>query len=182
MERASNALPPEYRSPLATRIFRFIALLVAAWCVMTLTHELGHIVGGWWVGGVLVDADVAPWRLPYSIFVPDPMPLVTLWCGPIVGVAAPLGAALALRREWSWFIANFCILANGTYLSLAWVSGDRHLDTPRLLENGASPIALAVYCALTVVVGYVRFRRSTILIFATKEAFPTRVEKQPPVD
>ena len=50
----------------------FVLLLVAAWCVMLLTHELGHVVAGWAGGATLVDADLAPWRLPYSVHQPDP--------------------------------------------------------------------------------------------------------------
>ncbi|MEZ6109870.1 MAG: hypothetical protein R3C99_02440 [Pirellulaceae bacterium] len=79
-----------------------------------------------------------PWHLPYSIFEPDPFPLVTLWAGLIIGVLAPVGVALIIRRDWMWFIANFCILANGA-IATAWFSGDRYLDTPKLLEHGAKP-------------------------------------------
>lgn len=152
---------------LAKRIFRFALLLVASWVVMTSTHEMGHIVGGWCSGGTLKTADLLPWHLPYSIFDPDPRPLVTLWCGPILGVVIPVGLAIVLRREWIWFIANFCVLANGAYLATAWISGDRHLDTPRLLEHGAHPIAIGLYCVLTIGFGYVGFRRSCIRVLAS---------------
>ncbi|MCA9261513.1 MAG: hypothetical protein KDA61_19990 [Planctomycetales bacterium] len=118
---------------------------------MTLTHEFGHLVGGWASGGTLKSADLRPWRLPYSLFEPDPHPLVTLWCGPILGIAIPIGASFLIRSEWTAFVANFCILANGTYLATAWIEGDRYLDTARLLEYGASPIALGLYCLLTIV-------------------------------
>ncbi|RMF40779.1 MAG: hypothetical protein D6753_10925 [Planctomycetota bacterium] len=57
--------------------------------VMAFTHEIGHIVGGWCCGGTLKTADLIPWHLPYSIFDPDPKPLVTLWCGPILGIVVP---------------------------------------------------------------------------------------------
>jgi hypothetical protein len=86
---------------------------------MTFTHETGHIVGGWCCGGTLTKADLLPWHLPYSIFDPDPKPLVTLWCGPILGVVIPLGLAIVIKRDWMWFIANFCIVANGAYLATA---------------------------------------------------------------
>jgi Peptidase M50B-like len=130
--------------------------------VMTFTHEMGHILAGWCCGGTLTTVDLLPWHLPYSIFNPDPKPLVTLWCGPILGVVVPLGLAFAIRREWMWFIANFCVLANGSYLATAWISGDRYLDTPKLLEHGAHPITIVLYCALTIGFGYIGFRRSCI--------------------
>jgi len=61
-----------------------------------------------------------------------------------------------------WFIANFCVLANGAYIATAWFSGDRYLDTPKMLEHGASPFMIAVYCLLTIGFGYVGFRRSCV--------------------
>ena len=129
---------------------------------MTFTHEIGHIIGGTCCGGSLKSADLLPWHLPYSIFAPDPFPLVTLWAGLIIGVLAPIALAIIVQRDWVWFIANFCLIANGAYIATAWFSGDRYLDTPKLLEHGASPITIALYCVLTVGFGYVGFRRSCI--------------------
>lgn len=79
---------------------------------MTLTHECGHIVGGWMGGATLTDCDLAPWRMPYSLHAPDPRPLMTLWSGPVLGVIVPLLAAAVIQRPWSWFVADFCVLAN----------------------------------------------------------------------
>ena len=137
---------------------------VSAWCVMTTVHELGHLIGGWATGATLVDADLWPWHLPYSIFDPDPQPLVTLWSGPILGAAAPVLGALFLRREWAWFIAYFCILANGMYITAGLYSGDSQLDTTKLLRNGAHPIAIWVYCGLTLLLGYTGLRRHCVRI------------------
>ena len=155
---------------MARRVLYFLVLLIASWCVMTFTHEMGHIVGGWCCGGTLKNADLVPWHLPYSIFNPDPMPLVTLWCGPVLGVLVPLALALTVCREWMWFIANFCIIANGAYIATAWFSGDQYLDTTKLLEHGAHPITIALYGVLTIGFGYVGFRRSCIRVFATRKS------------
>ncbi len=145
---------------------------------MTFTHELGHIMGGVCCGGKLQAADLWPWHLPYSIFEPDPRPLVTLWCGPLIGVLLPMALAVILRREWAWFIAHFCIIANGSYLAAAWFSGDRYLDTPKLLEHGASPIAITLYCLLTIVGGYVGFRRACVSYLAPTTT--SRIESTSP--
>ncbi len=153
---------------MARPIFYFVLLLIASWTVMTFTHEAGHLVGGWFCGGTLLAADLLPWHMPYSIFSPDPKPLVTLWSGPILGVLVPLLAALVIRREGMWFIAHFCLLANGTYLASAWWSGDPYLDAPKLLKHGASPATIGFYCLVTIVVGYSGFRRSCLLIFRPK--------------
>lgn len=144
------------------RVLRYaelMALLVVGWCVMTFTHETGHIVGGLLSGGKLVAADLAPWRMPFSIFDPDPRPLITLWSGPLLGVAVPLLAAACIRRNWGWFLAYFCMLANGSYLALAGWSGDSLLDTSKLLAHGAHPLSVALYCAVTLGWGYPGFRR-----------------------
>lgn len=144
------------------RVVVFLGLLILSWIVMTFTHELGHLIGGWASGATLVDADLAPWRMPYSLHGPDPHPLVTLWCGPLLGVLIPLAIAAVIRRPSAWLVADFCLLANGLYLALAWLSGDRFLDTPRLLDAGAHPITITVFCLLTISIGYVRFRRDCV--------------------
>ena len=144
------------------RIVIFLLLLATSWVVMTFTHETGHIVGGMTCGATLNDYDLAPWRMPYSLHSPDPHPLITLWAGPIVGVAVPLGLAWLIQKPWSWFIADFCLLANGAYLALAWWSGDAFLDTPRMLDAGAHPATIVVYCLLTLGFGYVWFRSDCV--------------------
>lgn len=141
---------------------RFLLLLIASWIVMTFTHEMGHIIGGTCCGGTLRSADLWPWHLPYSHFQPDPFPLVTLWAGLLIGVSVPVLLAVIVRSNWMWFIANFCVLANGAYIATAYFSGNRYLDTTKLLEHGASPLSIAAYCLITIGFGYVGFRRSCI--------------------
>ena len=70
--------------------------------------------------------------------------------------------AAVIRHRVAWFVANFCLLANGTYLAAAWFSGDEYLDTPQLLEAGSWPAAIAVYCLVTIGFGYFGLRRSVI--------------------
>ncbi|MEM8672024.1 MAG: hypothetical protein AAGG48_31195 [Planctomycetota bacterium] len=133
---------------------------------MTFMHECGHIAGGMACGATLTDVDLAPWRLPYSLHSPDPHPLVTLWAGPLLGIAVPLVIAWIIRKRWAWFIADFCLLANGVYLALAWLSGDRFLDTPRLLAAGAPPVTIVLYCALAIGLGYIGFRSDCMYYLA----------------
>jgi hypothetical protein len=142
------------------RWIRLLLLLLIAWVTMTTTHEAGHIVGGWLGGGELRQLELRPWHLPYSLFEPNPHPLLTLWMGPILGIAVPALFALIIRQKWSWFVANFCVLANGCYLATAWITGDRFIDTQQLLAAGAWPISIAAYCSITIAVGYIGFRRS----------------------
>lgn len=152
------------------RTAHLLGLLIVSWCVMLMTHELGHIFGGWLSGARLKDYDLRPWRLPYSIHDPDPHPLVTLWSGPIFGALAPLAAALVFRRAWTRLIAHFCILANGAYLAAAWFSGDQYLDTTRMLEKGSHPFWLVLFCLVTIPVGYVGLRNACIEIVNPRAA------------
>jgi hypothetical protein len=154
------------------RYARFGLLLVASWCAMTFTHEAGHVVGGWASGGTLREAHLMPWELPYSSFDPDPSPLVTLWCGPVLGVLVPVAVAGVFRLPWGLFFVHFCVLANGCYLAIAWVTGDNLLDTPKLLARGAHPATVAAYCLLTVGVGYVGFRRECVRLLAPPGGSP----------
>lgn len=135
---------------------------------MTVVHESGHIVCGWAGGGTLREADIAPWGLPHSRFEPDPRPL-TLWGGPVLGVLVPVAVAALVRRGWTWFIAFFCLIANGSYLATAWVSGEPYLDTPRLLQQGANAATIAAYCTATIAVGYVGFRRQCVRVLAADQ-------------
>lgn len=135
---------------------------------MTLCHEVGHIVGGACCGATLRDFELRPWRLPFSFFDPDPRPLVTLWCGPLLGVVVPLGVAWLLKKRWMWFIAHFCTLANGTYLATAWFVGDQFLDTTKLLRHGTHPLTIVVYCAITIGYGYRGFRSACVELLGDK--------------
>ncbi len=140
---------------------------------MTFLHECGHILCGCASGGTLTAADLLPWHLPYSLFQPDPHPLVTLWGGPLLGVLVPSVFALAIGTKWAWFIAHFCTLANGSYIAAAWVSGDRYLDTIKLLEHGAHPVWIAAYCLVTITCGYIGFRRQCVLILSPGSGQPS---------
>ena len=153
---------------MGNRFVRFGLLLMASWCVMTFTHEAGHIVGGWASGGTLRDAHLMPWELPYSSFEPDPWPLVTLWSGPILGALVPFALVAIVRRQWMGFIAHFCLLANGCYLAIAWMTGDNMLDTPKLLARGSHPATIAAYCLLTIGIGYVGFRRQCMRVLTPR--------------
>ncbi|MCO8122077.1 hypothetical protein NHH03_10035 [Stieleria sp. TO1_6] len=135
---------------------------------MTTTHELGHLIGGYCGGAKLTDFDLAPWRLPYSFHHPDPYPLLTLWSGPLIGIALPALLAGFIRRHWAVFVADFCLLANGCYLALAWLTEDPLLDTARLMDAGAHPFSIVVFCVLAIGIGYARFRRDCVRLFQTQ--------------
>ncbi|QDT01146.1 hypothetical protein HG15A2_44880 [Adhaeretor mobilis] len=77
---------------------------------MTFCHEVGHLIGGWLGGGTLSEYSLAPWHLPYSFHSPDPFPQLTLWAGPLFGVALPLTLALIARHRWGMVRCGFLSL------------------------------------------------------------------------
>ncbi len=158
--QSSLPRPDPPRPDLLAKCLLLIVLLLVSWVVMCTTHECGHLLGGWLGGGTLQRAELRPWKLPYSLFNPDPRPLVTLWMGPLFGAVLPVILALILRHRWIWFVAWFCMLANGAYLATAWYSGDALLDTNRMFAAGASRSSVAAFIAISLVAGYPKFRRA----------------------
>ena len=140
----------------------FTLYLAWAWTVMTVTHELGHVVAGLIGGGRLVELELRPWKLPHSIVGGDTIPLVTLWAGPVLGTLLPLVVAAIARREAVWFVAWFCVTANSVYLLLGYFSGEPELDSTRLLAAGAHPLQIGVFVIATLPIGYIRFRNGCV--------------------
>ncbi|MCG8652697.1 MAG: hypothetical protein MI861_22855 [Pirellulales bacterium] len=143
--------------------------LAWAWVTMTVSHEAGHLIGGWLSGGKLISFDLKPWHLPHSFFSPDPHPLITLWSGPLLGCLAPLLLAILCRRLMLWFVAWFCVLANASYLLLGYFAGDRELDTAKLLSAGTKPWVIFVITGPTLVVSYLKFRACCVELMSSSQ-------------
>ena len=151
-------------SPLKCRDeYATLALWLAwGWVTMTVTHELGHVICGLLGGARLVDLQLQPWHLPHSLFAGDAHPLATLWSGFLVGSGVPLLVARAIRRPGCWFVAWFCVLANGVYLLLGLFSGDGELDSTKMIRAGSHPSLLLVAGSAMSIVGYLKFRQTSI--------------------
>ncbi|TWU42492.1 M50 family metallopeptidase [Novipirellula artificiosorum] len=152
---------------------KWITWLLWCWTVMTLSHEVGHVIGGWASGAAITDLELRPWHLPHSLFQPDPHPIVTLWSGPILGCVVPCIAAAISRRDAWWLVAWFCVLANATYMLVGWFSGDAELDTTKMIQAGTPPWLLLAIWTTVLPVGYVKFRERLVQRFAAdrSEAF-----------
>ena len=122
--------------------------LLWAWVVMTMTHELGHVIAGLLGGARLASLEIRPWHLPHSSLLNDNQLLVTLWAGPILGCAVPLLVASIIRRPACRFVAWFCVVANATYLLLGYYSGDGELDSAKMIRAGARPVELLGFSAM----------------------------------
>lgn len=153
---------PTGSGSLLARSAYWLGLCLLAWGVLLVTHETGHILAGWSCGGTLQAFELRPWRLPYSLFAPNPCPLRTVWGGPILGCLLPLLFAWLTGWREARLIACFCLLGNGLYLAVGWITGDPLLDTQQLLTHGAWPLSLLVFCTLTISTGYLGLRRELV--------------------
>ena len=129
---------------------------------MTVTHESGHVACGLVGGATLVELQLQPWHLPHSMFVGDEHPLATLWAGFIIGCAVPLLSAAIIRRPACWFVAWFCLVANGSYLLLGYLSGAGELDSTKMIRAGARPVELLGAVIVMLPLGYIKFRQSCV--------------------
>ncbi len=149
---------PSLRKKLAILLLQFLT----CWFAMVFFHEIGHLIGGWLTGAQLLRFDLTPWRLPYSIHYPNPHPQITLWSGPLLGIAIPFMVRICFRSTLTQMFLSLALLANGTYLLAGLWGNHTELDTQRLLATGTSSSTIAIYCLLTMVPGYLGLRRRCI--------------------
>ena len=162
MQRRLPDVAAMFSSLTARRLSTLLLWSAWSWVVMTVTHELRHVIGGLIGGAKLAAIELRPWHLPYSVLAPDPHPLLTLWSGPVLGCAIPIAVAGTCRRPAVWFVAWFCLLANSSYLLLGYLSGDAQLDTTRMLNAGTPPAVIFVAGGVLLAIGYTGFRRSCL--------------------
>ncbi|HUQ69677.1 MAG TPA: hypothetical protein VM165_09145, partial [Planctomycetaceae bacterium] len=134
-----------------------IALVLLSWLLMQAVHEWGHVVGAWAAGGTVQRVVLHPLTISRTDVVDDARPLVTIWCGPILGAMLPLLVCLAGRCRWPLdqalrFFAGFCLIANGSYL--AYGSFDGIGDAGELLEHGSPIWTLWLFGAITIPAGF----------------------------
>lgn len=173
MQRRLPDVAAMFSSLTVRRLSTLLLWIAWAWVVMTVTHELGHVIGGLIGGAKLAAIELRPWHLPYSVFAPDPHPLLTLGSGPVLGCAIPIAVAVTCRRPAVWFVAWFCLLANSSYLLLGYLSGDPQLDTARLLKAGTPPAVIFVASGVLLAISYKGFRRSCVDLLSGKSTART---------
>ena len=125
-----------------------LLLLYVSWLVMMAMHELGHVLHAWLSGGEVALVYIRPFDFSRTDLSVNPHPQFVAWGGSIWGCAIPLAAfGLMHWRRLRWaqmvrFFAGFCLVANGGYIGLGWIS--RIGDAGTLLRHGAAPWVLAV--------------------------------------
>ena len=132
-----------------------ISSVSAAWLLMQIIHESGHVIGALLSGGSVKRVVLVPWEFSRTDFSSNPAPLFACWAGSILGVVIPLflwGIAQSIARPtafWFRFFAGFCGIANGAYIAMGVLTGDG--DGGDLLRHGSPtwvPIVFGV-CSTT---------------------------------
>src|SRR5688572_25169571 len=89
---------------MAARRVRQLVLIAsvawAAWLLMMLVHEAGHVLGALATGGVVRRVVWHPLAISRTDVDPNPAPLTVVWAGPLVGCLAPVLVAWLLARWW----------------------------------------------------------------------------------
>ena len=129
---------------------------------MTVSHELGHVVGAIVQGARPIKLNLLPWQIPSSLFQGESQRWLTLWAGPLIGCAFPASIAWITQNHQARFVAAFCLLANGIYLLIGYFSGDAFLDSTLMVRADTPILLLLAVAAVMTVVGYVVFRRSCV--------------------
>lgn len=118
-----------------------ISILGLSWLGMMAVHELGHVVGAWFTGGVVSRVVLNPLTISRTELSENPSPRQVAWAGPILGTLIPLmawAAGVLARIRGAFvlrFFAGFCLVANGTYLGVGAFGGIG--DAGDLLRHGA---------------------------------------------
>lgn len=161
VDHANESEPADSKAPPWLLCLMAAMVLWAAWWLMMASHESGHVIATLITGGGIDRVDLSPLGFSQTHSSPNPMPMLVVWAGPIVGVLDPLLAwllVLWLRQrepdEWQTitpvitFLAGFCLLANGAYIGIGWI--DHVGDTGEMLRLGTPVwlmIVFGVFCA-----------------------------------
>lgn len=135
------------------QIVLIASTLLASWLGMQAVHETGHVLGAWLTGGRVSRVVLNPLTISRTDMAENPRPLLVVWAGPGLGVAAPIllwslaAAALLPGAFMLRFFAGFCLLANGLYIGFG--SFDGVGDCGVMLRHGSEPWHLWVFGAAT---------------------------------
>lgn len=153
------------------------SILLICWFGMVALHELGHVLGAWVTGGTVLRVVIHPLAIAHTEVFPNPSPGVVAWMGPLVGVVAPLVAACSFRRRGNLgrlfaFFAGFCLIANGTYISLGSFQGVG--DSGQIMRAGTPQIFLLAFGVVSVPCGLWIWHQLGSLPDLTRETVETK--------
>jgi hypothetical protein len=124
---------------------------------MMATHELGHVLAGWFTGGTVTKVILHPLSISRTDVSPNPRPGIVVWAGALAGVGLPLLIWAGFRilgiagSYLPRFFAGFCMIANGAYIAAG--SLGRIGDAGEMLRHGAPAWLLWLFGAVTMPLG-----------------------------
>jgi hypothetical protein len=139
------------------QVILIASALLASWLGMQAVHEAGHVVGAWATGVRVERVVLNPLTISRTDLAHNPHPLAVAWCGPALGVAAPLAlwaAAAAIRLAGAFvfrFFAGFCLLANGLYIGVGSLNAVG--DCGEMLRHGSARWQLWLFGAVAAIAG-----------------------------
>ncbi|MCG8584657.1 MAG: M50 family metallopeptidase [Pirellulales bacterium] len=140
-----------------------LSILGWSWFGMMAIHELGHVLGAFLTGGTVERVVLHPLTISRTDVAPNPHPAVVVWLGPLLGCLLPLlllttvPRRLALVRNIAMFFAGFCLIANGSYISIG--AFDRVGDCGEMLRTGTPLWVMLVFGGVTVPLGLYLWHR-----------------------
>ncbi len=155
---SSETSLPNLRASRAGRWLLVSAYLPLCWLSMQVLHEAGHALAAGLSGGSGIRVVLHPLEISRTDVAINPQLAFVTWCGPIAGIVLPLAGWWSLRRWWrsvaflGQFFAGFCLVANGAYLGMSFVSAVG--DAEVLLRVGMSVWLLVAFGLVTVGPGF----------------------------
>ena len=101
-----------------------VSLVALSWFAMLAVHELGHVVGATVTGGSIERVVLHPLTISRTDVSPNPHPAIVVWLGPVLSCVLPLAVFATVPQHLgvlhivTRFFAGFCLIANGTYISI----------------------------------------------------------------
>ena len=134
-----------------------VSLVALSWFAMMAVHEAGHVLGAFITGGSIERVVLYPLTISRTDVSPNPHPAIVVWLGPVFGSVLPLAVfaivpqRLTVLGYMARFFAGFCLIANGTYISIG--AFDRVGDCDEMLRTGTPLWAMVAFGAIAVPLG-----------------------------
>ncbi len=151
--------PIDISASLADRAWQLLlagSALYLSWMLFMVFHEFGHVLGACITEARITGVKLGPHIVSETSIDPleNPLPLVVVWAGPVVGIAIPLAIWDIFRRAirdhayLARFLAGSCLVANGAYIGAD--SFYQNGDGLVMIENGTGRWIMWVFAAVTV--------------------------------